>query len=339
MYNCEEYMRPIWEGNEVLHESFMPVNEREMKLLYHADKILSVMNAEQTIEFQEGKDYILRDGMLYIPETSGIKIMPWDEYNPQIQSEEKLTERGFTCTRGGYLRFGFNFHAIQYEVSYLHSDEWTGYKPVNERNMLPNGDFTFGFLGDSIATGGDSSKFCGLPPYAPVWAEMIAERLEELYGIKINYINKSVGGTASGWGNENVMESFKDTAPDLFVIAFGMNDASGKVDNFVFRDNCGSIADKILALNPDCRIIFVSTMMPNPLAGQFIGEHETHEGLLIELAGRYKNATVASVSSMHKYLLTKKNFYDMTGNNINHPNDFLARIYAQTILKSITNED
>ena len=34
-------------------------------------------------------------------------------------------------------------------------------------------------------------------------------------------------------------------------------------------------------------------------------------------------------------LLEKKNFCDMSGNNVNHPNDFLARAHAQTILAQI----
>ena len=35
-----------------------------------------------------------------------------------------------------------------------------------------------------------------------------------------------------------------------------------------------------------------------------------------------------------KEKLYKKRFQDMTSNNTNHPNDFLARIYAQAILEA-----
>jgi len=38
---------------------------------------------------------------------------------------------------------------------------------------------------------------------------------------------------------------------------------------------------------------------------------------------------------MHLDLLKRKAFKDMSGNNINHPNDFLIRIYAQTILSAL----
>ena len=61
--------------------------------------------------------------------------------------------------------------------------------------------------------------------------------------------------------------------------------------------------------------------------------------LLAGLAAEYGSAAeLARITSMHQTLLKRKHFYDMTGNNINHPNDFLARIYAQTLLAVITGE-
>ena len=44
---------------------------------------------------------------------------------------------------------------------------------------------------------------------------------------------------------------------------------------------------------------------------------------------------LADVRSIHKRLLEKKRFIDMTGNNVNHPNDFLIRVYAQYLLKNL----
>lgn len=346
MYICSNYTAPIWKGNEMLHESFMPIESNCIKMLYDIDEIISVMNAEQTVTYEQGKDYILKDKMLYIPDGSAIRIMPWSEYNPQEGIENKYAKNGFECSLGGYLSFaeGNEFHKVQYEISYKHSDKWSGFKPeYNENKLLKtkkmladHKPITIGFLGDSITVGANSSKLTDIEPFAPIWPEMTVERLAEVTGCEINYVNKAVGGTASAWGNENVLEFFSGNIPDLFVIAFGMNDASGKVDDFIFRDNCKSIADKILKLNPECELIFVSTTLPNPIAKTFVGNHANHESLLAELADSYGAiADIARVTSMHKKLMERKNYYDMTGNNINHPNDFLARIYAQTLLQCI----
>ena len=161
MYNCRDYTRPVWQGNVMLHESFMPVEERRIQLLYKPDEIISVMNSAQTVTYKEGDDYMLRDGALYIPEGSEIKIMAMEEYNPAAGS-------GFTCKNGGFLKFaeGAEFHSLQYEVSYRHSDIWDSYIPSADKGRLPGTrkklaegkPFTLGYLGDSITTGANSSK-------------------------------------------------------------------------------------------------------------------------------------------------------------------------------------
>lgn len=347
MYDNKIYTLPIWEGETIYHESFMPVEGRIVPLLYRADKILSLTNAEQTVTFTEGEDYLLRDGAIYIPEGSRISIMPWEEYNPSGEAPNRYNPSGFTCSRGGFLKFaeGAEFHLAQYAVTYAYSDKWDGPLPLRNdarlsrtRAALKNGEpLKVGYHGDSIATGANSSKFVGAQPNASGWPEMIVEQLNVLSGGEnVRCINKAVGGMASGWGIGQVEPFFRDDPPDLLVIAFGMNDASGGVDKLVFRDNTREMIDIMLSINPSCEFILVSTSLPNPLASQFVRDHDTHEPLLYALADEYPNSVdVAPVTSVHKHLLTKKRYFDMTGNNINHPNDFLARVYAQTILATI----
>lgn len=316
---------------------------REIPLLYRADGVFELTDMRQSRVFEYGRDYTLDDGKLRIPEGSAIDVLTREEYNPSDKAPNRYNESGFTCSTGGYLMFaeGHEFHDREYCVTYTHTDAWQGYIPSADPDRLPltkaklreGKPFTFGFLGDSIATGANSSKVIGVPPFASSWPEMICERLREIYGSDITYINKSVGGTCSSWGAEVVTDGFRDNAPDILLIAFGMNDASGGVDKNVFRDNNRIIADKIREINPACELIFTSTTLPNPLANQFVRDHDTHEPLLCALADEYGcEADTARMTTMHQYLLTKKRFYDMTGNNINHPNDFLARVYAQTVL-------
>ena len=38
------------------------------------------------------------------------------------------------------------------------------------------------------------------------------------------------------------------------------------------------------------------------------------------------------MTSMWDALLKRKSFYDLTGNGVNHPNDFGHMVYAQTLL-------
>ena len=59
----------------------------------------------------------------------------------------------------------------------------------------------------------------------------------------------------------------------------------------------------------------------------------------ISLEEKYPLA-VADLTQMHAdLLLAGKRYRDMTGNNINHPNDYLIRVYAQVILKTLIGKD
>ena len=60
---------------------------------------------------------------------------------------------------------------------------------------------------------------------------------------------------------------------------------------------------------------------------------------LLDLAAEYRAAgvdcAVSCMTSTSEAVLTRKDFHDYSGNNINHPNDFFARIYAQTLLQCV----
>lgn len=341
MYDCREFTFPVWKGNRVLNESFLP-RTREIKLLYRADRIERVTNLSGTRVFTEGRDYVLKDGGLHIPEGSDIHVMSDSEYAPPSAEAKTHSEAGFKCTLGGYLMFGEGhfFHDLEYAVTYTHSENWTGFVPAPSDKKLPltksrirtGTPFVFGFLGDSIGQGANASGLTGAEPFTPIWPEMVCQRLSLEMGAEVKCVNASLGGMNSDWGKKVVTEKFADTVPDVLLIEFGMNDATGGTDRNVFIGNCREIADSIRKLNPECELIFVSTTLPNPLSF-FLRDHETHEPLLANLSEEFGEcAELVPMTSLHKCLLEKKNYWDMTGNNINHPNDFLVRVYAQAIL-------
>ena len=51
-----------------------------------------------------------------------------------------------------------------------------------------------------------------------------------------------------------------------------------------------------------------------------------------------KGITVADVQTVQKELQKRKRYLDITGNWLNHPNDFLAGIQAQVVFRSLTQE-
>lgn len=48
------------------------------------------------------------------------------------------------------------------------------------------------------------------------------------------------------------------------------------------------------------------------------------------------SVAIAPMNELHNKILLRKDYYDMTANNINHPNDFLASVYGQLVFYTIT---
>ena len=342
-----DYMKPVWTGDTAYFESFWPVTGRDqpegsdtvIPLLYRADEIEEVRTLSLETKFSEGKDYFLDDGRLVIPAGSAIKRMKWEDYSLR----EEKPGNCFPSSLGGYVFFseGPTVHNMQYAVTYRHSDVWTGPVPAPNPNRLEKfrrrlaerRPVQVAITGDSIACGGNSTGFMNVPPYLPMWPTMITDYIEDKFGCPAVNINRSRGGVCSDWGVQTARESFGEWKPDLCVIAYGMNDASGRRTSASVMENYKQITDILLSINPDCEFVYVSTMLPNPIAPGFSsGLHPEHEPLMYDLAAETGGiADVAPVTSVHKYLLTRKRFFDMTGNNINHCNDYMARVYAQTI--------
>jgi hypothetical protein len=58
--------------------------------------------------------------------------------------------------------------------------------------------------------------------------------------------------------------------------------------------------------------------------------YSQYRNALLQFAG--PGIAVADLTSMWRDLLKTKRFTDITGNGINHPNDFGHRVYAEAIL-------
>ena len=363
-WNLKDSLSPLWKGDVMQYESFAvvrdPDEEVTVSLLYPVEEILSLTDATREYTAVEGQDYRLENGKLIIPATSKLPYFTHAEMFP----EKRVIGKNFPCVNGGFIVFqeGNFMHRHQSVISYRHSGSWQGPIPGSCLDKLPRtaqklaegGELNLLLFGDSISCGWNSSANTQVPPYAPAWYDQMNAGLEERYPhVKINFSNPSKGGMGSGWGVENVENLCCDKAYDLCLIAFGMNDGSMKLSGADFAANLQKCMDAIGKTSPDCEFILVLPIYPNRLSAY---DHiwrelpEDYDVTKIELTPVYgthdeyppalyamvkEHVAVANVGEVHKYLLEHKNYLDMTGNNTNHPNDFLARIYAQTLLAAL----
>lgn len=348
-YDLDCYTQPYWTGKIVYQESAMVLENEDgsipdIGLLYHAEKILSVRSSDLQTEYKEGADYTLVDGKLHIPEGSSIPTVTHDFYYPAEESDTafKRNEK----YGQGYIFFseGSLMHSMQIAVTYAHKDEFAGPIPACKGDKLPKttaklkaGEpLKLAIFGDSISTGANSTARVAALPMAKTWFNMLEDKLKQTYHPEsLSLYNPSVGGKKSDWGVEEA-PNVANFAPDLCVIGFGMNDGTKGYTTEYYKGNIQAIMDTVRQGNPDCEFILIATILANPEVSTFAGCQKDYLPALLSL--ETEGVAVADMTSFHEYLLTKKRYCDMSGNNVNHPNDFLARAYAQVLFQTLEED-
>jgi len=345
LYNIDDMLLPIWEGNVAQSESVLIVEEADgtvlpVRLLYDIESVLSVKNSALTKTYEYGKDYLIDQGRLAIIKTGAIPRLTYEQFHPQSGRP------GFENKNGGYILWeeGAYFHSLQIVVTYTHNGAYPGKVPESKGNLLPRtasllkskSPVTIVIYGDSLCEGGNSSgnPMINVSPHLPIFPDMVLSRLKCTYGYKdITLINRAVGGTDSAWGVANIREKFSGKAADLVILGFGTNDIATAPETYA--SNISKLISGISRLSPDAEYILLSPLYCNENAVNFFGNQVNFIDGLYQ--AEKKGVAFADVMQVHKDLLAEKNYADMTGNNINHINDYLARVYAQVILKTMSD--
>jgi lysophospholipase L1-like esterase len=338
-FDTGKWLIPLWQTTTIIDETILPVardgQSPAARLLFEPREILSVRDYGLATNYAAGRDYLLEGRTIRLPESSAIPFLTREELFPANPGAKPGTK---PAREGGYLAFGegsfFNDH--QSAVTYRTDEVWPGPTPIPAGDLLPR---TFGKLkrgeslklvvfGDSISRGASASGWGRRPPYLPPWPDLVGRRLTSHYGSVIESYNLSLGGMRSDWGREHAAAFVAPLAPDLVIIGFGMNDA-GAVAAKQFRENLESIMTEVRKTNPRAEFLLLMTFQPNP-AWRNPRAMTAYRDTLRSMEG--PGVAVADLWEMHGELLKQKSYEDTTGNHVNHPNDFIVRLYAQVVL-------
>lgn len=348
IYSFRNIMQPLWDTDIVYFESLMLVREGDeasAPLLYEPTEILAVQSADLTQAYEAGRDYTYQNGRLYLTRESQIFCFRQEELYPA----EAIPGHSFPIEQGHLLfHEGHFFHDRQIAVTYrCVSGAWPGPVPGFQGEKLPHtmeklkagSPLKLVLYGDSISEGANASGITGTSPFLPIWGRLVAEKLRRYYGCQVTFKNPSLGGMDAVWGAENVEGLVCNENPDLVVIAFGANDGfAGKM----FYDRIAAIIEPIRRRNPYAELLLVATIVPNRLLctdqARFCREQDRQGEELAKFVGN--GIAMVSMCDVQQTLLRRKRFIDLTGNNVNHPNDFMVRLYAQAISAAlIENEE
>ena len=336
-----------WEfyGNKIMPDESVlfsaDVNPRTANLLFKPNKVISVKAADESITYEEGKDYTvdLEKGQIHLTKDSRIPC-------PKLYGGDKKPYGPFKNKQGQKMLFseGSYFHKLQLKVAYEHSGkEWDNKDfipaPKSEKfqslhqKLKTNDTVKVALIGDSISFGYNASGFVKAAPHQDPFGPMVAKRLDKAFAAKIEFSNNSRPGATVGWALKNVQKTLP-LKPELVMIAFGMNDGRRPGRDQLYEDQLRKLIDILRKNDSKVEIVLVANMLPNEEFSDHKG-HFANRDRLYKLEKDYQNVAVADVMSVTEAMLKRKKFADICGNHVNHPNDFIHRLYAEVILRTI----
>ena len=253
-----------------------------------------------------------------------------------------------------------------------------GYQPVNtisQKNRIPefmkkleNGEeINIAIFGDSGACGWSSSGLnsvgeiyddtntegnfkeyvINVAPYTPTWMDMFMDEVRDRYpDATINVKNLALGGTASYWGYDTADERLAlwDKTPDLVIVSFGGNDQVAGTSYESYKNNIKNLINKvrnggIKNGSPNAEFILMAPKVSNPRAVFYSIENTVnYEKKLIEIQNELDGIAVVRNASYFANVLGSKDAVDYLNTNVNHGNDFFARIYARHALDTLFSD-
>lgn len=335
-----EMMRPFWIGDTIYKEAVVLKGPGSVSpLLYRPKQVLSVANYNGSVEFKEGIDYQL-DGRTI----KQLSTAPSQTY------VAKQGQRG-NGTPNGLI----NVAATSWTyVSYVPDrSDWDEPSKVwqSKAHLLPSTSellrrgkpLTVQALGMSLTAGLNVSGFAGDPknfpptdPYMRGYVDLLCEEMRQVYGSNVTLYNSSCGGKTISWADKYCTALVNPNKPDLVIIDMGMNDIWGLTTESSFRASVESTIAKIKAGCPNAEFLLVGNMLPD-VAGAGApadGESWMYRFLNVLKAQEKKGCAVFDMTTMSDKLFERKSPACFTSNSL-HPNDYMARWYAQGMAQLI----
>ena len=331
--NLDEYMRPFWHSDTIYNETVLlySINGKAAtgKLMFQPDQLLSVKSYDLKKSYAAERDYRLNGKEIFRTVNSS---MPFS-----ADTSFAKTDLAWYSSQSKWV-----------VVTYIHHDSWDGTIPMFKGQLLPKvmaklkagKPLRIIAYGMSITRGMDVSGFDDVPPFMPAYVDLFARQLRKTYhnkGIKLS--NAGLPGSTVDWGARYAAQYIDPLKPDLVILDFGMNDF-WRMKPDEFKSYIDTIIKKVRLSNPNTEFLLLANMQFDP---DYILDSDPYK---LFYTGNLKGYSQV-LNGMEKAGIASLDMFNISGElyqlkkakdclvNPLHPNDFLARWYAQVLTAAL----
>jgi len=333
--NLDQYMKPFWKSDTVFNETVLLYSVHGQpasgRLLFSPSAIISVRSFDLKKTFIQGRDYLISGNQLTRPAGSS---MPF-RADTSFDSTHDLS--------------WYNLQSQWVVITYTHKDAWLGPTPGYKGNRLSRvmtklktgAPLTILAYGMSLTRGMSVSGYDTVSPYMPGYVELFSRELSRNFrNSQITLYNAGLPGARVDWGAAYAAKYVNPLKPDLIILDFGMNDF-WKYSPAEFKDYVRRIMDTVIASNPAAEFLLLSNMMFDPdyvldsdkNKSFYTGNLAGYQLVLHQLEG--EGSAELDMTHLSDAIYRRKKAKDCISNPL-HPNDYMARWYAQGMVAIFT---
>lgn len=323
--NVRTYLQPMWQSDTIVNELVLLTGvNSSARLMFRPSQILSVKNFDGTKTFVAGTDYTINGNTInqlsnQVSETYAAQAGS-GLWNTQHSSWTNITYIPDRSDWGGNGLFGFRGDQLPNTMAKLQQQQ----------------PLVIQALGMSLTAGLNVSGFAGDPnnftpnaPYMHSYIELFGEALRRHFGTPVTVYNSSCGGKTAAWADQFCQAMVNPNQPDLVIIDMGMNDIWG-TSNSSFKTSIQNCIQKIKAGCPQAEFILLGNMLPDITGtGSPANGASKMYGFLEQLKSLESPGVICfDMTTASDTIYRRKGAIHCTANAL-HPNDYLARWYAQ----------
>lgn len=331
--NISQYLQPFWKSDTIFNELVLlnGINTTAA-LMYKPAKIIAVTNYDFSQTFIQHTDYSVTGNVikqLTARVSASVSITAGKKGNGQSNGLMNTRASSWTCVTYIPDRSNWNGSSLlTYKGDKL---------PKTMAKLKAGQPVTIQAYGMSITAGlnvsgfaGDDKNFTPTAPYMRSYVDMLENALEARFTSDVTMINGSCGGKMVAWIDQYCESMVVPNVPDLVILDMGMNDIWGTTSNAAFKASMQSCISKIKSANPNTEFILIGNMLPD-VAGQ--GAPSNGDVLMYGFLSQLKSLetggiAVFDMTTLSDTIYRRKGPKHCLSNSL-HPNDYLARWYAQ----------